>query len=500
MTEPRLQANSSQHSLGLEYFSTPSRLGLIQQIAYILQFGEGLPVVQGGSGSGKTFIATELGSNLSVDAMVGRINLHQQNSDLEGVLRDIAQSLSLSTAGMKTCGELLVSLRHYSRELVELHQLAVVIVDNAHLLNESSLGALLSLLQGDFEAGKGLKMVFFARPGLVAQIDELQLVDIAVFDFEVPLMSATELKQFVDDFYPEMAGFSQEKITQAWNESAGNLGSAIEILKQYQAVGGKNEGLSFRLAKFETASVLNWSSLKNINIPVKHVLFLVVLAVLFLWVFLVQKTSQTEIFAPPKASVPLPERMNTILEGEQVVSDFEIAEMASENLKPGEPIVAAEPITQVTTSQPNAINRPEPTPPAEQLAAVKPVASTPAKNPVAIDAATPKGGTTRQAGKSVHSSDEQHLLDQSSGYYTLQVLSSSRSLSLSSYLLRQSNRKELYLYRSLRDGQRRYVVVAGIYKTRAAAVAAIPSLPREQQKAGPWPRSLRSVQREIEKF
>jgi len=134
--------------------------------------------------------------------------------------------------------------------------------------------------------------------------------------------------------------------------------------------------------------------------------------------------------------------------------------------------------TAVPTKVPTAVPTPKPTP-----------------QTVAVNRPAPK-----KSFNSALSEDEKFLLSQPSQYYAVQVLSASLSKSLSSYLARQDNRRQLYLYRGNRRGVQRYIIVAGVFPSKQEAMAAINRLPLEQRKAGPWPRPLKAIQNEIKTF
>ena len=55
----------------------------------------------------------------------------------------------------------------------------------------------------------------------------------------------------------------------------------------------------------------------------------------------------------------------------------------------------------------------------------------------------------------------------------------------------------LRLFRTVRDGLPWFVAVAGEYRTRDEARAAVLALPEGLRELGPWPRSLADIQAEI---
>jgi len=337
-----------------------------------------------------------------------------------------------------------------------------LILDDAHHLDSPSLGALISLVQGEVEANCGLRLAFFARPGLVEKIDQLQVVDVAVYDFDVPMMSLSEMGHFLRDFYPEYALLSDAELKNVWSEVRGNPGLALSILKETQSK--SSAPFKFALPKID----FTWPSISPF-----HLSFLAILIVAFVWAVLVRDTStpaeQTEGLQVAKDN----EYINDLEKSGavKVVAENELVVAA-----PAVETIAAP--TAVPTKVPTAVPTPKPTP-----------------QTVAVNRPAPK-----KSFNSALSEDEKFLLSQPSQYYAVQVLSASLSKSLSSYLARQDNRRQLYLYRGNRRGVQRYIIVAGVFPSKQEAMAAINRLPLEQRKAGPWPRPLKAIQNEIKTF
>lgn len=96
-----------------------------------------------------------------------------------------------------------------------------------------------------------------------------------------------------------------------------------------------------------------------------------------------------------------------------------------------------------------------------------------------------------------YTEDELEILSWRADYYTLQVLGVSQKAAAEAYMARQSNRAVLRLYQTLRKNKPWFVVVAGVYPSRAAAEAAKKDLPARQQSAGPWLRQVQALHKEL---
>jgi DamX protein len=97
----------------------------------------------------------------------------------------------------------------------------------------------------------------------------------------------------------------------------------------------------------------------------------------------------------------------------------------------------------------------------------------------------------------VRPGSEAWLLQQSPGSYTLQLIGVQEEAGVSRFLGRHQLPGQTAYFRTSREGKPWFPVLYGIYPNRNAAVAARDRLPESLKKAGAWPRSLESVQKEI---
>jgi len=151
-----------------------------------------------------------------------------------------------------------------------------------------------------------------------------------------------------------------------------------------------------------------------------------------------------------------------------------------------------------TESKPTPARRTEPTPVAAAPAKTAPVQSAPVvqapvtKAPVAqaqtkpaVPAASPAVQGNTQAIKNAAASS-----------YTLQLNASSNSANLNAWA-KKENLQNYVVYQTSRNGQPWYVMVSGIYATKAEAERAVSSLPAGVQSNKPWTKPIRQVQSEI---
>jgi len=92
------------------------------------------------------------------------------------------------------------------------------------------------------------------------------------------------------------------------------------------------------------------------------------------------------------------------------------------------------------------------------------------------------------------------VMSWSANEFTLQVSASHSKTNIRDFVSRQSNRAQLKIITTRRDGSDWHVVFAGRYRNAAEASRAKSSLPRAQQNAGPWARSAKSVQLQLREY
>jgi len=150
-----------------------------------------------------------------------------------------------------------------------------------------------------------------------------------------------------------------------------------------------------------------------------------------------------------------------------------------------------------TESKPVPVRRTEPTPAAAAPAKTAPVQSAPAaqapvaKAPVAQAPAKPAASAASPA-----QGNTQAIKNASAGSYTLQLNASSNSANLNAWA-KKENLQNYVVYQTSRNGQPWYVMVSGIYATKAEAERAVSGLPAGVQSNKPWTKPIRQVQSEI---
>jgi DamX protein len=489
----------------------PTWQGLQQQIVYLAQFGNSVQVIHGEAGAGKTtFFNRLLQRDFGQSALGVRA---EDKGNIESFFRSILTQLGLRPDVHATRGELIAALRGFVQTLHKERSRTVLLVDDAHALTDSELGALVSLLQGHSDAGVGLHIVMFAEPGFAARVDALEVLDVTVHDAPLPPLSPSEVHSLLLQLEPHL-GFTLDSPDQAqrlWHQSRGLPGRLLELAYQLRPAPAVTRALSLR------------------GLPIGHFAALVLLSGVLIWAFLVRdidESPRTEAKSLPistlDSSIQASDPANTSPLNPLPPDAIEAAPRQMNTDPPSAPPSTA--LSQgVTTSNEPALP-PEVAGASQSVSAQEPTiappganfdAQTPDTKPIAAD--TPKSepaGEEGQAAKSTSSdrvsssealaqvsdswfTSEQELMRMPASGFMLQLMATSSAEALRSNVTQQPNRKNLRMYRGTRDGKTLYIVVEGFYADKAAAQAAIVNLPEHQRKAGPWPKPLDQIQREI---
>lgn len=470
-------------------FTGAQRRELLDQLLHLCQFGKSLLVVSGERGTGKTRLAHALLDSMAESDELCLITA-RPNEGLDQILIQIAHAFSLRREGVETAGQLLAALRSFSQPIMGGGDIALVVIDDAHHLADQALAALLSLLQGRDEDHRRLHIAFFAEPNLIHRLDELDMQDVMINDFQLSPLTLHETVDYLN-FRMEMADylgpeiFHESLVEPWWREAQGNL----QLIHEYA-----------RDCLLE--SVLPQEQAGRKSFPLLHIIAAAVLGAVFLMTFFYSGDDEEvvgdQIFTQPLPITPI---KPVAASSHAAVSSSSVAGKAAANVVPAPsteslslpedvPVQTGESLKPLTPEQLPAVRSSVTS--NDQSASASPVSSRASASSVtAMPEAKPQSPAVKL------SEDEQILLSWRASEYTLQLLGVSTEKAARDYIAAQSNRADLLMFKTLRQNKDWFVVVTGRYATAAAARQAVASLPSEQRKAGPWPRELKVIQQEI---
>lgn len=523
-TEPDL----SNSRPAVHYLSTPDRQGLLGQLRHLLQFGDGIPVLVGAPGSGKSILLEQLATTLEGVEFCTLYRIEAQSSLIENLVQvssllgiQTGDSASSGVTESTNAGAMLVALRHYGQALCSDQKQGVLLLDDAHHLDDSALAAFVSLSQIDQSSSHGLSLLFSGRPGLVERLDDLRILEVPIYDFTVPALSADELASFLklpgvlSPAIKSAGVVNPESVRRLWASTLGNPGTALRLLESEVNTYSKSSLLAI------PAWLKSWR-----GIPLGHILAVALLSIVVAVTLIFRGSGESvdDIKPPlkPPSFTPLNKSSSSTREQsasaasssqKQLPEQPEAAEQSGgSGFRPGgQDASVSEGITKKmavidtemkseTEPQFSSSSSSAPVPVVAPVSVAASSRSTVLSTPVAPLREPPRksaSSSVAAAKPQQFSSDESYILEQDDNAYTLQVLAASKKSSLTGYIERQPNRDQLYLFKGTRNGKDWYVVVSGVFPTRADALKGIKSLPAAQRKAGPWPRKLGKIKAEI---
>ena len=179
----------------------------------------------------------------------------------------------------------------------------------------------------------------------------------------------------------------------------------------------------------------------------------------------------------------------------------QIRRPATQEREPSAPI--SEPRVPRTTSSVTSTPAPATTPAQARAVPPRPESLSEPTPPAASSSAAPASAPApipqRRESSASGSPFERQLLAAPAEGFTLQILGASAEANVKAFVERNGGglRQTLGYYRAERAGAPWYIVVYGVFATRAEAEATLNRLPQALAASGPWVRSLSAAQAEI---
>lgn len=533
------------HDYSFPLFTGAGRRQLLDQLLHLCQFSNSVLVVLGENGVGKTRVAHAFMDSLSDQDQICFISV-RTGQTLEQILLSANQAFGIPTSDVPSTENLLSALEAFIAEeaVSEDDGLAVVVLDNAHLLDDQSISVLTSLLN-NFPQQNRLHLALFGEPSLMRRLERLSPENLLCNDFYLQAFTLLETVDYLN-FRMEMADylgpeiFTESKVDVWWRQAQGQLNILHGLAEEHLL-----------------ESVTPARTLSKRPLPVVHIiaisLLIAVVGVAFLYMGDDEPTSPPAVVAntvpvspsaaatganssieltstqtpvqPLMQSLPQPQQPNqqaqpaqTAAAAQQVLpSAASTAESSAEAIEPLKSVPAVEPaaseiaiakeevvpLAQLPTAPPRPATQASvapaanPVKPAQQAA----VASAKTVSSLATVAATkPEPAlTSKPADKPVQSgsAQERNILGWKPTEYTIQLVGVSNQKAALDFVAAQPNKSELLVFKSKRAGKDWFVVITGRFANSAQARQAIKTLPAAQRDAGPWPRDVKTIQSEI---
>ncbi len=214
------------------FYASKERKEVLDQVEHWCDFGAGIIVVEGVEGVGKSALLPEVISRCDDNALISHLD-GPVLAGLDQMLMLLAAELGAELIEGQTSGAMLGYLR---KHVNSASQSMYVVVDQAHKLDDRTLLALLSLLQGQQPGESKLNIIAFSQPGLAERLRGFEVADVIVNDillvpFDSSSSSSYVHQQLVDVEYDGPELFSQMELSELYKASGG-LPGKLNLLAQ----------------------------------------------------------------------------------------------------------------------------------------------------------------------------------------------------------------------------------------------------------------------------
>lgn len=518
---------------GFRFFPA-QRKPVLGQLHHLARYSQLLLVVTGPHGSGKTLLRQALVASTNKQSVQSVVISARGAGDVGGVLRQVAQGLGMQQMDVR-------SILAQVSQLALTGQEVYLLVDDAEQLADAALDALFTLAAGNAD---GRPHVFlFAESDILPRLELLADGEERFHAIELLPYSEDETREYLaqrlDGAGQGIDLLSDDQVTDIHLSSGGWPGAINQAAREV-------------LVEAMLASRAGGAAAAGGGLPKKHLLAVAVVAVALGAAWLMQ--GRTESTPPmvtekpielvPQGAVPAPadsgkpvaqaavpgqgaavefsgtsqplplplvgEAQPVIREplaqasGMQEGEEGGVAETQAPvpAVAPSAPVVTPVPVSApvvptVASAPPAQAVALKPVPvqtPAQPVAAAKPVVAAPAPKPAVPKPAAPVAKPVPAVASVAPAPGGEWYASRPAGNYALQILGTRSESSAKAFV--SKNGGEYRYFKKLHQGQPLYVVTYGQFSSRAAAQAAIKSLPAAIQAGKPWPRSFASIQQE----
>ena len=481
---------------GFKFFPA-QRKPVLGQLHHLARYSQLLLVVTGPEGSGKTLLRQALVASSNKQAVQSVVISPQGTADSSAVLQQIGQALNIQHADVDSVMAQIIQLALTGQEVY-------LLVDDAERLTGAAVETLLRLAVGSPEARP--HVFLFGEDSLVARLEALVEGEERFHVIALQPYEEDETREYLA-LRLEGAGsgldcLSDEQISRIHEESNGwpgaiNQLAREELIEAMQASGTRKAGLFARLP-----------------LPRKHLLAVLAVFCVIAIIFLLKGGDDEPVPGPaplamdgaPRTSLPLTEAPAAAAHSPSKIEFQPSPAAESAQAESGDVTIEPEGAVEKEISN-NELHQSGAIPPAgepvegarqSQDQTTAPAERTPAITPsVTLVDPPAKPAAPEPSSAPADSPASSWYAAQAGERYLVQILGT-RTEKNAQALVKQYGNDYRYFTKT-HEGRPLYVVTFGSFANRAAALAAIKTLPDALQAGKPWARSFASVQKEMRK-
>ena len=481
---------------GFKFFPA-QRKPVLGQLHHLARYSQLLLVVTGPEGSGKTLLRQALVASSNKQSVLSAVITPQGTADSSAILQQIAQALNIQRTDFDAVMAQIVQLALTGQEVY-------LLVDDAEQLTGAAVETLLRLAEGNPEARP--HVFLFGEDSLVARLEALVEGEERFHVIALQPYEEDETREYLA-LRLEGAGagldcFTEEQILRIHEQSGGWPG-AINVVAREELIDAIAHSKTRKIARA-------WP----FSLPSKHLLAAIAVLCVIAVAFLLRGGEQEpegQLSAPLALGNPPPEAesdstANQVAEPErQSKIEFQAPVPVAPTAPESVPAGAVEPSNEAVEKKSSAValqNGAREGAAVTQEEAQTPVTPPPPAPVVREPAASPAPEPVRPAptpapSAAAASSHSAWYVGQQGSRYLVQILGTRTEKNAQALIARHGSDYRYFV--KMHDGNPLYVVTFGNFANRAAALAAIKTLPAALQSGKPWARTFASVQQEMRK-
>ncbi len=494
-------------------YQAAGRQRQLDTLLHLSHFSDYLVLVTAPVGAGKSTFVQQFMRVQPTDTCVLHIAPTEELS-APRLVRELMAQLPIDTPKHASLEASILAIQDLSKQLVAHDQVLLILVDDAHWLDDEALELLANILPHSSAAEARPHVVLFAEPQLVSRLDSEQYSELRQERYyQLSLAPFTQA---------ESLAYLQQLV--ASMELPGDASIHAEQLHQlYAAAGGMPGYLEMLLRN----AIRQGGLQQQARLPVWHMLAIVIvlLGVMLLWWFNRQamigpneglvdtqhaaEQVTTAVLEEVTPAIPLPDQDETV---------EPVPQATRQPLPVLEPIDLS-PQPEYKTLQPEESQAPTQTAPKPKLvdpqqaqvtdqllannqslqaqlqAVAQEVAESAKPQPQPIE---PPKAPPAIVNQPPYSSRELAFMALPAEHYSLQVLGARYQATAKQFVARlQGIALPNYVLKLKRGGEDWYVVLLGNFDSAAAAKGALGDLPRQVRDLQPWSRQVGKLQQQL---